>query len=481
MLPAVCPYNGGMGSTHTNFDGTSAAWILGGLAVAGAVTAGAVALGNQTLLAGVGIVAFAAACAWLLMPQRLNQTPKLFILLIVAFMFSSLLPSSVSLAVQGIAVVASIIAWLKVPAAERRGKFVVGAALGILILWAALMFHPNVPDVATGLLGFRKTAFCVAGVIAGCAIPRNLIGSFELVVIRVLVIALGVSIVAFLFIPALEALVNRNADEYTALIGGKKRLQGVFAGPFHVALAGMLLMGWGLVRIRVYRLTAVTALAVGTLSLYLTLVRSAYIGVALMLVVLVLVSPSIGKFLGRFAAGLFLIGVIAIVVVTQAPGLADTALSIFDFDSDNRFLNRLPQYAKGIAMFQDSPLIGMGAGSAGDTLGPAFGMGSHVTPHNVFLKIIVEGGLLGAIAWLALGIGIARTTNWHSAGGRLTLVSLAALIGLGLTGSAIDTLPISFFVFFFAGLAINVKPELEPTPPTPLLSDAYRHLIKEKV
>lgn len=132
-------------------------------------------------------------------------------------------------------------------------------------------------------------------------------------------------------------------------------------------------------------------------------------------------------------------------------------------------------------MFQESPLIGMGAGSAGDTLGPAFAMGFHVTPHNMFLKILVEGGLLGAVAWLALGIGIIRTTNWHSAGGRLTLVSFAALIGLGLTGSAIDTLPISFLVFFFAGLAVNVKPKPEPKPTTPVLSDAYRHMIKEKV
>jgi O-antigen ligase len=470
-----------MGTTREKLDGNSAAWIAGSVATAALATGAAVVLINNSMVAGISVVAFIVICAWLLLPQRKDQTPKLLMLLIVAFMFSSLLPSSVSLAVQGIAVLASIIAWLKVPAAERRGKFVVGAALGVLVLWAALMFHPNVPDVATGLLGFRKTAFCVAGVIAGCAIPKNLIGSFELVVVRVLIVALGVSILAFLFVPALEALVSRNADEYTALIGGKKRLQGVFAGPFHVALAGMLLMGWGIVRIKAHRFTSVVALAVGTLSLYLTLVRSAYIGVALMLVALVLVSPSIGKFLGRFLAGFVLLGVLAAVVITQAPTLLDTALSIFDFDSDNRFLNRLPQYAKGIGMFQDSPLIGMGAGSAGDTLGPAFAMGQHVTPHNMFLKILVEGGIIGAAAWLALGIGIIRTTNWHSTGGRLTLVSFAALIGLGLTGSAIDTLPISFLVFFFAGLAVNLEPKPEPKPTTPVLSDAYRHMIKEKV
>ncbi|MBT2585628.1 O-antigen ligase [Arthrobacter sp. ISL-95] len=470
-----------MGTTLKKIDGNSAAWVLGGLAATGLVTVAAVVLNNESLVAGVGVVAFAGVCTWLLLPQRKNQTPKLLMLLIVAFMFSSLLPSTVSLAVQGVAVAASIIAWLKVPAAERRGKFVVGAAFAILVLWAALMFHPNVPDVATGLLGFRKTAFCVAGVIAGCAIPKNLIGSFELVVVRVLILALGVSIIAFLFIPALEALVNRSADEYTSLIGGKKRLQGVFAGPFHVALAGMLLMGWGLVKIKVHRFTALIALVVGTLALYLTLVRSAYIGVALMLVALVLVSPSIGKFLGRLIAGAVLAIAVGFVVFTQAPTLADTALSIFDFDSDNRFLNRLPQYAKGIAMFQEFPLIGMGAGSAGDTLGPAFAMGFHVTPHNMFLKILVEGGLIGAATWLALGVGLIRTTNWHSAGGRLTLVSFAALIGLGLTGSAIDTLPVSFLVFFFAGLAVNQTPKVEQPPATPVLSDAYRHMVKETV
>lgn len=432
------------------------AWILGTIAAVAAVGICAVLVADS-FVATVGIAAFAIVCAWLLLPGKRDNAPKLLVLFTSAFVFSSLIPTSANLALQALAVVSAVIAWLRVPAAERRGRNVVGFALAILVLWAAFMFNPNVPDLSTGLLGFRKTAFCVAGVIAGCAVPRRMLGSVEVMVVRVLILAVSVSIVAFLFVPQLEALVNRSADQYTALIGGQKRLQGVFAGPFHAALAAMLLIGWGIVRIHVRRTTALLALAVGVLALYLTLVRSAYAGVALMVVALIVVAPSFGRFIKRSFLGIAFVAAIVGLVLTQVPNLADTALSILDFASDDRFLNRLPEYAEGIAMFKESAVVGMGAGSAGDTLGPSFQQGEHVTPHNMFLKIIVEGGIVGALAWLSLVVAILRGTDWHSRGGRLSLVSFAALVGLGLTGSAIDTLPVSFLVFFFAGLAVDSK------------------------
>jgi O-antigen ligase len=454
-------------------------WVAGAAFVTIGVSLVAVIVADSSFIVAGGIAAFVATAIWLLKPAKESQAPKLLVLFAAAYVFSSVIPTSASLGLQALAIVAAIIAWLRVPAAERRGRSTVSIALTILVLWAAFMFNPNVPDVATGLLGFRKTAFCVAGIIAGCAIPKRMIGSVELAVARILILAVGISIIAFLFIPSLEALVNRSADEYTALIGGQKRLQGIFAGPFHAALGSMVLMGWGIVRFNVHRMTAVVALAVGTLALYLTLVRSAYAGVAIMVIALVVIAPSFGKFFKRFSLGILAAGILGALVITQMPSLANTALSIFGFESDGRFLNRLPEYAKGIAMFEESPLFGMGAGSAGDTLGPAFAAGYHVTPHNMFLKVLVEGGLVWAIAWGALAVSIIRRTRWLSPGGRLSIAVFSALIGLGLTGSAIDTLPISFLVFFFAGLAIDTEPARKKhhRPQAQVLpSDAYRDL-----
>lgn len=138
-------------------------------------------------------------------------------------------------------------------------------------------------------------------------------------------------------------------------------------------------------------------------------------------------------------------------------------------------------------MFRESPIVGMGAGSAGDTLGRAFQAGQHVTPHSMFLKVLVEGGILGALAWAGLAITILRRTDWLSPPGRLSLVALCALVGLGLTGSAIDTLPVSFIVFFFAGLAVDSSPVItaKVTQVAPLKggaapSDAYRAMVSRK-
>lgn len=427
---------------------------------------GLVLLAQASAVVAVGVAGFIVVCGWLLRPATADAAPKLLGLFSLAFVFSSVIPPSASLAIQAAAVVAAVLAWLRIPATERRGTAAVGFALAILILWVLFMFNPNIPELSTGLLGFRKTAYCVAGLIAGCAIPRGRLAAVEVMTARVLALAVGASIVVFLFFPSLEAMVSRAADEYTSLFAGEKRLQGVFAGPFHAALASMVLIGWAFVRFRTYRFTAFVAMGVGFVALYLTSVRSAYVGIALMAAALIVIAPNFGRFVQRFSITIVLGAILATIVLTQIPSMAHTIASIADFATDGRFLNRLPEWDHGIEMIQASPILGSGAGSAGDTLGSAFLRGEHVTPHNMFLKIVVEGGIVGAVAWAGLGVSIIRRTDWHSQAGRVSLLSLMALIGLGLTGSAIDTLPVSFLVLFFVGLAVDVNPKSQVSEST---------------
>lgn len=428
------------------------------------VSTAVVAANNNNTALATGIAAAVLGVFWLAYPRGDSAIPRRYVVFLGAFAFSSILPQSVGLPLQIVALVGAFLEWLCTPPAERRGNGVVLAAGLFVGFWALLIFHPNVPDVSTGLLGFRKTALAVAGVVFGCAIREHLRVPVERLVVKLVTAVLGLSIVGHLWIPAINQLSPKNdADMYTGLYGGEARLQGLFAGPFHAAIAGVFLIGWAFVRWRSSAILPKVALVVGGLGMYLTLVRTAYIAIALVLAALVILASSFGSFLKRLSimAGL---GLVALMFLEAFGGgkVLTVIESIGDFATDGRFLNRLPEYAYGLEMFAGSPLYGMGAGSAGDTLGQAFGANLHVTPHNLLLKILVEGGAIGMILWILLLWAIWKSVDTKTDAGSLAIVSLLGMFGLGITGSAIEALPVTYLIFMVVGLGVSHRAKSAP-------------------
>ncbi|VXA97298.1 O-antigen ligase [Citricoccus sp. K5] len=380
-------------------------------------------------------------------------------LLLAAFMFSSVLPTSLGAPLQILVLVGAFAEWFLNSRNRRGSNLIFLLTLVTVAYWALLIFHPNVPEMATGILGFRKTAAALGGLVLGCALPINQRLHAERYVALLLTGALVVSIIGHLWIPAIPALVDRgDADIYTALYAGEARLEGIFAGPFHAAAAGVLLTGWALVRFKGGGWLAKVGLLVGLLATYLTLVRVAYVAVALCIVAIIIMSTSFTLFLKRFCAFAAL-GVL-VVAMAEAFGLRvmDMAASILDFGSDTRFLNRFAGYEHAFSMISESPFTGWGAGSAGDTLGTAFALGDHVTPHNLALKVLVEGGLIGGLLWLALFIAVWRRLDRTTKESQVAVVALVGLLTFGLTGSAIEALPVTYFLFILVGLGVQERP-----------------------
>lgn len=398
-----------------------------------------------------------AVGVWAIVPRRPDVLPRRLVLLVALFTFSSLLPSGLGLPVQVGVLGMAFVEWLAVPAAKRRGGAVVLACLAIIGYWTLLaLLHPNVPDLQTGLLGMRKTVLAFGGLILGCAIASHQRRSAERTVIFFLALAMVASIVGHFFVPAIEqAVTTRAADEYTAIFDGQRRLQGVFSGPFHAAMCGVTLVAWGLARWRTGGRWPAWVLLLGAVGTYLTLVRTSYIAVALAVVALIMMAGSIGTFLRRAALAASGVVIVAAVAALSGRNLIEPLQSIANFSTDGRFQGRLPQYQIGLDLFGASPVFGWGAGSAGDTLGPAFRQGEHVTPHNLLLKFAVEGGLIGLLLLVAVGVAVWRAIDRSTPGGQLGVAAVVGLLGLGLTGSAIDTLPVSYFVLMLAGLAIG--------------------------
>jgi O-antigen ligase len=427
-----------------------------------AVTAGiagvVVYLASDSFGAALAVAAALAGLVWFVIPKTYDATPKWFTVFLLAMAFGTVLPTQVSFLVQAIAVGGAYIAWLRVPRGQRRAGAAVGWVTGILVFWAILVLHPNIPSLEVGVLGFRKTVFCLAGLVAGAAISRRLLPAVELTAVRVLGSAIALSVVIHQFAPGVEQSITRAAGEYTGLLGGESRLQGIFAGPFHAATACLLLIVWGIARFRTFRRLAPLMVALGFLGMYLTLVRTAYVALGLAVVALILCAPTAGKVLQR-VAGAILVAFVGIAFIgawnPDAFGVVD---SITGFSTDNRFLGRFPGYAEGVHLVLTSPIVGWGSGSAGDTLEKFFDSGEHVTSHNIILKILIEGGLVGAVLWSGLLYSIFRRL---SRGGTLTAIAvgaLAVLLGMGLTGSSLETLPLTWFIFLFVGMAVGTRP-----------------------
>jgi O-antigen ligase len=433
------------------------AWAGVGLVFVMGMTAAVVATSANMVIGAVAAGA-AALCAWLVVPARANSTPKWFTLFLLALIFSTALPSFASYGVQFLALAGGFAYWLRLPKAERRGSAVVGWAALIIAFWVLLIVHPNVPDIEVGILGFRKTVLCVAGVVAGASISKALIPAVERTVIKLLTFAMTVSIALHLFAPGVEASIGRSAGEYTALYGGEARLQGIFAGPFHVALGCLLLIGWGLVRIKSQRLLAATALTIGIIGMYLSLVRTAYVAVALVLIVIIFMAPTFNRFVVQVSSVALLLVVGGAILVTVNPSALAVVDSVAEFSSDSRFQGRFPGYEYGIQLVQQSPLFGWGSGSAGDTLEGYFFGAYHVTSHNIILKILVEGGLIGLTLWGAFFVSMMRRMSRSNPRTVVAAASLAAIIGMGMTVASLETLPLSYLAFFLVGLALEHAP-----------------------
>lgn len=433
-----------------------------------------IGVAGVSLLAGADFITSVIAASgvviliWLLIPSRPNSTPKWFTLVLLALTFGSLLPNAISLVVQALALLGGYLAWLRVPRDERRGGSPVTWATMIMAFWVILMLHPNVPSIDVGALGFRKTVFCLVGLVIGASVAKHLVPAVERTTVRILTAAVLSSVVLHALFPTVERnIVQRSADVYTAVLEGEARLQGVFAGPFHAAVAGLILVVWAIARYETYKVEAIVVLMVGIVCLYGTLVRTAYVALALALATMILSSRTFGTVVKRVASGSAICIAALLLVSHVSPAVLSVVESILGYAADTRFLGRFDGYWEGLALFSQSPIAGWGAGSAGDTLASFFIFGEHVTSHNIVLKILVEGGLIGLILWIGLIISITRRIGRGTPLAALAAGLIGVVVGMGLTGSSLEALPLTFLGFLLIGLAVD-------QPDTPLQGSKNR-------
>ncbi len=198
-----------------------------------------------------------------------------------------------------------------------------------------------------------------------------------------------------------EALENYGGGGYvsTGAFGGHLSYSGVLVPAFFVAL-GLT----GEERRRWPFILAATAIGLGLLFSFS---RTAWIGTAAGVFVL-------GALRGRrvFLVGVCTLVLIAAVSVLAEPAIRDRILSVLEIGNDPR--SRLWRTALGIVA--DHPWLGAGLGSY-PTLFPIYRVPgdylSTIHPHSDILNHLVETGIVGAAAWVAIWVAFFLETRGH--------------------------------------------------------------------
>jgi len=366
-------------------------------------------------------------------------------------------PSAAALAVVAIA---SLQVFLLKRVDDTTSVVLLALAAIIVVIATLEIFHPNVPNLTVGLLGFRKSATFVLGIAIGLGWRGSRMHALRLAW-WCMFAAASVSLVIHLMFPSIEQAIPRSADKYTASLGGMERMQGLMAGPFHVSMVGVFLVLSALapgVVIR-SRWVRVTAAVIGLSCVYFAQVRTGLVALAVGAVVMMLVTGSARRWANRLIL-LTAVGILCVVYLNSLTEYARqfTALRLL-LDAgidDTRFTRRFTTWSTSLEMIDRSPFFGFGSGSAGDTLGQYFTTGDRVTSHNTFLKYAVEGGIFQGLLFTSLCIGLALAVRARRDPTRFGVAAGMTLLIFGLVGAAPEALPISLGLAVTMGLCAQL-------------------------
>jgi O-antigen ligase len=361
-----------------------------------------------------------------------------------------------NVAVLAVLFVAGLQVLITKPVGDRSNVALLLLASVIVAIASLEVLNPNVPSLEVGLVGFRKSATFVLGVVIGLGWRGSRMRGLRLAWWCMFLVG-ALSLVVHLAFPSVEKLVSRGAGEYTSMLSGIERMQGMLAGPFHVSLLGAFLvvsaLAPGLV-IRKGSLRAVAA-AVGMGCVYFSQVRTGLVAVAVGTLVMAITTGSAKRWTNRIlaTAALLALAVIYINPLTEFVRLNTAVASLLDRGlQDRRFTGRFETWQTSIDLIDRSPFFGWGSGSAGDTLGVSFAAGQHVTAHNVFLKYAVEGGVVQGLLFIALCVGLLLAVRPRRDATRFGLAAAVPLLVFGLLGSAVESLPVSLGLAVIWGL-----------------------------
>jgi len=296
--------------------------------------------------------------------------------------------------------------------------------------------------------------------------------------VRRLVLALAASAV----IPALLAvyeLATPGAGRFSEVKDGIVRLRSTFDQSNNYARFLMLLLTVGLPMLRLLRgwqrLALAGVLGLSGFLLALTYTRAAWIGLFAGMLVIAVLRGRILLLVGLAAAAVMVLAVPPVtheVLSLARPTTADSA------SSNNSVGWRFSYWQEIAPLALEHPLSGIGPGET------VVRSRDGKEPHNEYLRAVIEGGVVGTIAYLALlavafaacaRVARRAASPLGQAVGTGAAATVAAVVVCGAASNVIDM--VSFMWFFAAVIAVADRyawsPSRDLPHPTPT-PDAVR-------
>lgn len=444
----------------------------------------------QGVTFGLRLVLVALAVPGLVLLPAVLARPRLVLVGVVVVSAANLGAVGAGLGIPGITkavlLLGAVAAWLGV----RRGQLMVHSSLIYLTL------------LAFGLAQAGSLLFAVDRV-AGLVALADLAQSAILLLVLVTLASApgGPATLAVTLVSTMAALAGLTAVQEFALgnatdLGGLSRVPkgadvggrtGRHAGPYYDAnfwardlvLFLPLAFAWlaSTARRRVRAGAAMAALMLVT-GVYLTQSRGAFLAVAVAAVTYLALS---GPRQRRLLWGL----PVALGLLAALPGVGSRLATVaqvaqaFTGGGDPSLVGRAAALRLGLAMVQDRPLLGVGKANflvvqpEYQRLDPTFAERT-LAPHNLYLELAAESGLLGLLTWLAF-FGCAlwlalrlrrRTGDWQRAPATLPAALVASLVGWAFASLFLHLAEFHLLVMLVA-LIVVLHAQSDPAPTGP--------------
>lgn len=351
---------------------------------------------------------------------------------------------------------------------------------GFLFLSFLEMFNPNIPSLAAGLQGLRKTSFAFmlfyVGVLSfkDTKEVRKFLARITLASIPLLLYGIK----QYLFISEFDKLFlySNDADIWTGTLFGKTRATSVFAGSFHFGMFGAIVAVTSLylmdtAKKKGHKLFYFASIIIAMAGCYTSLTRTNLIALVAGVLVYMIMKMRVRNImilLPLVAVSMW--GIVSYVISnTQQLLYSNNELlrmigTIANISNDTRFLGRTHGWETVLLLMKEQPILAYGTGSAGDTLQNVYDFQYHVTSHNFFLKILMETGYIGLLLISLLFIGITvkmfksvvNSENIYYK--RIVACCLSVFVIFlvnALVGSTIETYPVSALILLLMGIGIS--------------------------
>lgn len=322
------------------------------------------------------------------------------------------------------------------------------------------VFNPNIIDKYSAIMEFRKTTFQFISIYIGYILiydkkELNNILKFTLIIsIPIMIYAIKQN-VNFSNLDMMYLSLS-SANKYTNMYAGEYRSIGVFSGPFHMGMFSLIMLCISLKFINIYKgnkkVMYYLIASISTIAVLATRTRTNI--VALIFILFIHLINLIRKINIKTILYLLSICIVLLIVSTldsiNIQGESSIFSTIINITNDTRFMGRIETWIKSIEMICNNIIIGNGIGSAADAM---YGVAiNRVNPHNMFLKIFVELGIVGFIAFIGIWVLSFKQLKYIENNYKIFYLQIFSIILInGITGTSITAHPINSLFWMILG------------------------------